>query len=75
MCRDPLTPEEWQHAVDAAHALLVLDSARKYGLIIGGPVVNPDRADDILAQGRARGINPSPDAVDRLVAELSADRG
>jgi hypothetical protein len=31
---------EWQEAVDLASALLHLASARPYGLVTGGPVIN-----------------------------------
>ncbi len=56
--RDPETPEEWQEAVDAAHFYLLLDSARLYGLIDGGPLVDADRCAEILKQGRERGVEP-----------------
>lgn len=68
--RQPRTPEEWQAAVDAAQGALTLDSARKYGLVTGGPVVNVDRCVELLEAGRKRGIVPSPDAVEKFVAEL-----
>ena len=69
--RDPATPAEWQDAVDAAHALLLLGSARAYGLVTGGPLINEDRVEEILEQGRRRGITPAVDAVERLIAELA----
>jgi len=66
---EPSTPSEWQGAVDAASALLCLESARQYGLVEGGPLVNGDRCREILAQGAARGFTPAPDAAERYVAE------
>ena len=39
----PETLDEWQAAVDAAEALLVLDSMKQYGLIEGGPDTDLDR--------------------------------
>lgn len=71
---DPTTPAEWQTAVDAAKALLTLEAARSYGLVRGGPGVNVGRCEDLLARGRARGIEPSPDAVERYVGEWNRDR-
>jgi hypothetical protein len=69
---DPETREEWQAAVDAAHACLSLDAARQYGLIDGGPKIDAARCLEILDRGKALGITPAPDAPDRLVAELAA---
>jgi len=68
--RIPKTREEWQEAVDAAHALLCLDSARLYGLITGGPTVNVDRCARILEAGKKLKVQPSPYAVERMVAAL-----
>lgn len=67
--RDPRTREEWQAAVDAAHACLCLDSARQYGLVTGGPAVDAARCAEILGRGKAMGIVPSPDAIERLARE------
>ncbi|MDP9479617.1 MAG: hypothetical protein M3R38_28800 [Actinomycetota bacterium] len=63
---EPNTPEEWQRAVDAADALLKLDSARIYGLVKGGPEVDVDRCWDLMHKARElHGIEPSEDAVRR----------
>ena len=67
--KDPVTPTEWQDSVDAAEALLAIDSARRYGLINGGPVVMVERCLKILEMGRTRGFTPAPDAVRRFVKE------
>lgn len=54
--KQPETDQEWQDAVNAAEFNLRLDSARKYGLIEGGPEVNVERCEEIIAGGRERGI-------------------
>ena len=71
--RDPATAEEWQEAVDAAHGMLLLDSARRYGLVSGGPKIDAGRCEEILRRGAERGMTPAPDAVERLIRELCAD--
>lgn len=50
-------------AVGAA-ACLRLEAARQYGLVTGGPEVDEDRCEDVLAYARERGIAPSQDEVD-----------
>lgn len=67
---DPKTPEQWQEAVDAAEGLLLIDSARQYGLITGGPKINADRCDEILRRGRERGVYPSNHAAARTLDSL-----
>lgn len=74
MVVDPVTPEEWQEAVDAAHACLALDAARQYGFVTGGPTVVVHRCELILVAGRARGFTPRLDAVERFV-EVLRDAG
>ena len=69
---DPVTPEEWQTAVDLADALLAMDSARQYGLITGGPAIDTERAAEILAAGKARGFRPLPDSAERVIGALLA---
>ena len=69
--REPHSRAEWQDAVNEAHVWLLVDSARKYGLVRGGPVVNLERCDSILAQGRARGILPQQNAVKKFVRRLA----
>jgi hypothetical protein len=68
----PQSPEEWQDAVDGAHALLALDAARQYGLVTGGPVINQERCARMLRRGAARGITPRPDALERFLAEYQS---
>jgi hypothetical protein len=57
---DPKTPDEWQLAVDAAEMLLLIDSARLYGLITGGPRAKVKRCEEILRIGREHGFTPGP---------------
>ncbi len=57
---DPQTPEEWQAAADGADFLLLLDSARQYGLIEGGPEANVGRCVEILERAADQGIFPTP---------------
>lgn len=64
----PRTDKEWQIAVDAAHGLIAIESARAYGLIEGGPHCNVDRCEEILALGKAKGINPREDAIESTAA-------
>lgn len=58
--RDPETDAEWQDAVDGAAFWLLVDDARLYGLITGGPVVDRARCFALLERGRARGLQPKP---------------
>lgn len=67
---DPATPQEWQNAVDAAHGALALASARVYGLVTGGPTVNVERCEQILAEGAALDYVPAADAVERFTLGL-----
>lgn len=71
---DPTTDEEWQDAVDSAYVMLVLDSAQKYELVSGGPVVNVDRCEEILARGAAHGFQPASDAIARLISRGTPPR-
>ena len=68
--QDPKTPGEWQDAVDMAEGFSLLDSARQYGLVTGGPEIDVDRCEAILQEGRRRGVRPAPDAAERVVAGL-----
>jgi len=55
---NPRTREQWREAVNTAHFLLLLDSARQYGLVTGGPEIDVERCEEILTLGKARGIEP-----------------
>ncbi len=63
--RDPQTTAEWQEAVDAAAFYIALDSARQYGLVTGGPMVNIERCEEIIKQGETWGTYPHP--LDQLI--------
>ncbi len=64
---EPQTPEEWQNAVDAADALLHVQSAAAYGLITAAPTVNVERCEQLLDAARRRGVTPSAGNVERYV--------
>lgn len=68
---DPETPHQWQEAVDIAQGFLVLESARLFGLVKGGPKVNVDRCEYILAEGRKRGYLPATDAAEKVAIALA----
>jgi hypothetical protein len=68
--RNPRTVQEWEDAVDAAQALLLLDSARRYGLVTGSPRVNVARCEALLKQGRKQGYRPRAETLHRLLLEL-----
>lgn len=55
---NPRTPKEWQDAVDAAYLLLQIDSARQYGLITGGPLIDTVRCRWTLLEGAKQGVAP-----------------
>ena len=61
--KDPRTPGEWQEAVDMAEFLLLMDSARQYGLITGGPKIRAARCAEIVRSGKAIGYRPASIAV------------
>jgi hypothetical protein len=71
--KDPETPAEWQDAVNAAEAALLLDSARLYGLVTGGPHVNVARCEVILARGKQRGVVPVEAGVDAHIHAIIAE--
>lgn len=62
--KTPKTRAEWQEAVDGAAGLRALADCKMYALIEGGPEINVERCDQILEQGRARGVRPSKSDVD-----------
>ena len=70
--KNPRTPEEWQEAVDLANFGLIVDAARQYGLITGGPVFALKRCNDLLARGAKKGFRPQKGSEDKLLREFSA---
>lgn len=72
---DPTTPAEWQEAVNWAEFWLMFDSARQYGLVIGGPEIHLPRCEEILRRGKVRGYRPSQDFLEQCTsAVLEAQR-
>lgn len=67
--RGPRNAREWQEAVDHAHVLFLLDSARQYGLVEGGPSVKVDRSIEILKRGKSKGFIPARDCVEKILAQ------
>jgi len=76
MCnvREPSSRGEWRLAVDCCHVLLLVDSARQYGLITGGPVANVERCEDILRRGKALGYEPSEPGISFAIKGLCGDK-
>lgn len=72
MSRDPITLQQWQIAVDGAHACLLIESARLYGLVSGGPEVNVERCERIVRGGKMRGIVPAANCVEQFIREWQA---
>jgi hypothetical protein len=70
--RDPRTPQEWQEAFDLATALRMIADCKMYGLIKGGPEINLERCDRILARGAKRGLSPSKAAADLAMEYIAA---
>lgn len=68
--RDPRTREEWQEAVDEAEFYLRLAASVAYGLVEYSGEVNVRRCEEIIARGRAAGVYPAPDAVERVFNRL-----
>lgn len=56
MAHWPQNDEEWAEAINAAVFCLGVDSARKYGLVSGGPEVDVDRCEEVLAHAKAAGL-------------------
>lgn len=59
--KDPQTKEEWKEAANAAQFLLLLDSARMYGLVNTSIQVNSDRCVLVLQEAKRKGITPDSD--------------
>ena len=58
MPKEPETAEQWQEAVNLAESYLLLDSARQYGLIEGGPPIDTARCEELLQRGKQQGFQP-----------------
>lgn len=66
MIRDPQSLDEWQEAADAAYAMLLIDAARNFGIIVGGPQVNRERAEWILDEAAKLEIKPVSNVIDKF---------
>lgn len=64
---NPRTPIQWQEAVNLAYFLMLLHSARSYGLVTGGPDVQVDRCQQLLEEGRLLGYVPTASLGKRQV--------
>lgn len=73
--RDPSTSAEWQEAVNLSQLLLHVESARAYGLVTGGPEVDTQRCEYIIAHGAQRGIRPNWSEQEREAALAALQRG
>lgn len=61
--QDPKTPEEWQEAAALAHCMLLIDAARQYGLVTGGPVVDVK----VLSRAKWQSLLPTDNAAERSI--------
>jgi len=62
--------KEWQDAVDAAVGFLALEQACRAGTVKCDIPVNVEQAVATIKAGRERGVHPSPDAPQKLIAAL-----
>ncbi len=51
----------------------MIEAARQYGLVKGGPKVNVKRCEELLKLGRSRGFTPRQEAIQEIVAALAQD--
>lgn len=66
----PETPQEWREAVNLAELYSLVDAAVKYGLVTYTGAIDINRCDEILEQGRRRGVYPVRAEVDALLRDL-----
>lgn len=69
--RNPTTSGEWQQAVNLASALLLIDSAKQYGLVHGGPEIDVPRCEELLQRGRELQVLPVKAGVDAAILGFS----
>jgi len=75
MIREPHTGKELQIVAAGCEALLQLDSARLYGLVTGGPIVNVDRCEQLIARAKREGCSPSEAQVDAVLQLIVREYG
>jgi hypothetical protein len=68
--QEPGSSEEWQEAVNLAELYSRVDAAVKYGFISFTGKIDISRCEDILEQGRRRGVFPVQARVDELIQQL-----
>ena len=56
----------------AAEVYLLIDAAKKYGLVEGGPEINVERCEEVIAEARAAGVTYSQDEVDHALIAILA---
>jgi hypothetical protein len=54
---------------------LLIDDARMYGLIDGGPKVDRERCVEVLDRLRKRGVVPTEEEAERAALDLMAELG
>jgi hypothetical protein len=64
--KQPQTPAEWNEAAALAEVMLDIDTARRYGLITGGPEINVERCRAIIRDARAQGIVSTATTINRV---------
>jgi hypothetical protein len=75
----PSSVDEWRAVATAAAGLLLIDDARLFGLVRGGPTVVRVRCEPVLATAAEVGIVPTPEeanaAAMRVIAAVNAEAG
>lgn len=59
-------------AAIAAEVYILLDAAAWYGLVEGGPKINVDRCEEVIAEAAAAGITYSADEVTEAIRHIVA---
>jgi hypothetical protein len=71
--RQPQTVDEWEAAAVLAAGHLMIDDARLYGFVEGGPKINRERCVEILDQAAAVGIVPTKEAATQAALDIIAE--
>ena len=67
---EPSTDAEWQLCVDACTGLRMIEDAKLYGLLEGGPEINMERIDYFLERAAEKGIQPSKPPAELAIEML-----
>ena len=70
--QDPTTPAEWHVAALSAAGLLLIEDAKLYGFVTGGPDIDRDRCEEILALAGEHGITIGIDQATQAGLDLIA---